>query len=620
MRKIRFKSFKLISLIITGIFMCSTFSVVATQVDTLEPQIPTRILHYTEQDWQKSKSSSEMDTLFSCVHNPDLIIAENGQDLGSLGSPSQLLFYQPRLSPFSSAGFNLYQPYLLNPDDVSYYRTNKRLTKIAYHMASFREQSIEAFHTQNILKNWNAGIQFLRFDVKDFMVRSDTYYNRFLFFTDYQSQNKRYHLFANFLWNSFNNQLNGGISNDSIIAGKNLSHIDLKGLPVSLSNAGNRYREKSFHIANYFRLNGTNDSSTVRLELQAISTYKSGSLTYYDQFSDTSTFYQNYYYGFNSNDSAGYTDFRNRIGITIKPNHPSSKGFQSALTGFVEHQIFQYNHGDQPFKSENISLGGDFYSSFKNWKLIAAANYLISGSLQGNFKGELNLGYCSDASSAGIKQAIDRSAVPYCYIYFNGNHFQWNNSFSAIHHSRTTAYFQHSTYNISVELFADRMTGFLFMNQNALPAQLLTSLTVNGVIVAKKFNFRKWHLDNRIRFQKVSDSEVCHLPEWSLMHHLYWENKLAKGKFILSAGVRMRYISSFYGDAFMPATGFFYLQQATRSFGVPVFDVITDFKLKLATLFLSAENVKGDQLVMTPHYPVASRIFRFGVRWYFLDQ
>jgi hypothetical protein len=82
----------------------------------------------------------------------------------------------------------------------------------------------------------------------------------------------------------------------------------------------------------------------------------------------------------------------------------------------------------------------------------------------------------------------------------------------------------------------------------------------------------------------------------------------------------MRYISSYYGDAFMPATGFFYLQQTTKSFGVPVFDIITDFKIKLATLFLTVENVKGDQVTMTPKYPIASRVFRFGVRWYFLDQ
>ena len=202
-------------------------------------------------------------------------------------------------------------------------------------------------------------------------------------------------------------------------------------------------------------MNGANDSSSTRLELQAISTFKSGSLTYYDQFSDTSSFYQDYFNGFISNDSAGYIDLRNRLGVSIKPNHPSTTGFQSSLTGFAEHQLFQYCQGDQIFKSENISLGGDFYSNFKNWKLNATAAYLISGSLQGNYKGELNLGYQSDQFSIGFQQALDRSAVPYSYLYFSGNHFQWNNNFSTIDHSRSTAYFKHSAYGISVELFSE---------------------------------------------------------------------------------------------------------------------------------------------------------------------
>ncbi|MFM9051889.1 MAG: putative porin, partial [Bacteroidota bacterium] len=200
----------------------------ASLPDSSQPVIPTRIISFTEYQWKADLPGEPWDTGFSELNEPDPVVQQGGQHLGVIGSAARNLFGPFKSSIFTWTGLTATEPWITRPENVKYYRTNKRLTRLDYHMGSFREQSIEAFHSQNIIRNWNAGLRFRRFNVKDFLPRSDPYYNRFLFFTDYESQDGRYHIFANAMWNSLRNQLNGGITYDTIFSGKETSNIDLK--------------------------------------------------------------------------------------------------------------------------------------------------------------------------------------------------------------------------------------------------------------------------------------------------------------------------------------------------------------------------------------------------------
>ncbi|MFM7725646.1 MAG: putative porin, partial [Flavobacteriales bacterium] len=137
------------------------------------------------------------------------------------------------------------------------------------------------------------------------------------FFTDYGSLNGRYHLFANATWNAFKNQFNGGITSDTVFIDQKVNNRDLRGLPVQLSAAGNRYREKSFQVSNYFRLDRPSDSSLFQPGLFFSSTYRKGSSTYFDKEKDSAAIYQYYYDGLTSYDSVGYKDWRNKGGIDL---------------------------------------------------------------------------------------------------------------------------------------------------------------------------------------------------------------------------------------------------------------------------------------------------------------
>ncbi|MFM7726358.1 MAG: putative porin, partial [Flavobacteriales bacterium] len=132
------------------------------------------------------------------------------------------------------------------------------------------------------------------------------------------------------------------------------------------------------------------------------------------------------------------------------------------------------------------------------------------------------------------------------------------------------------------------------------------------------------HLDNSVRYQQVSDEKPLHLPALSLRHSIYWERDLLKKAVILTAGVRFRYQTAYQGDRFMPASGFYFLQDSVTTSGQPLFDVFTDFRIKGATIYIASENVLQPVVTsayyLTPSYPQPGRTFRFGIRWFFLDQ
>jgi hypothetical protein len=83
------------------------------------------------------------------------------------------------------------------------------------------------------------------------------------------------------------------------------------------------------------------------------------------------------------------------------------------------------------------------------------------------------------------------------------------------------------------------------------------------------------------------------------------------------------YNTPYYGDAWMPATQQFYLQNNTKTGNYLYADVALNFKIKRARLFLKLSHfdngLMGYDYFTVPHYPMQNRAFKFGVSWLFFD-
>lgn len=604
-------------------FLSCVSMMAQTARDTALPVLPTRIRIYPEDQYRWHETLNPgVDTLLDQLHQTDPVQLTNGQNLGTLGSASRSLQFNQPASPFASMGFTLFDAYLLKQEDIHYWRTNKRFTEVSYHMGAFKEGQIEAFHSQNILTRWNAGFQFRRSNVQDFLPQSNSYASRFLFFTDYNSKNNRYHLFANAYWNTFKQQTNGGVTNDSFYTELATGKLDLRGLPVNLQYAGIRYRDKSFHISQYFVLTRPSDSVKNQLEAGLSSTLTNGSFAYYDAGPDSS-FYASSLNGELTDDSLRYSDVRNRFTMTRRPMQRDSTRLQTAVTLEASHQQFRFWQVRDEYHY-NLSIGGIAMLNYQSWKGELSYLNIISGDDQTNYNLTASIRRATKFTVISFSATQSKNSTPFLYQRMYGNHFQWNNSFPAFTMERLDASLELKQLRLSISGFQTKVNGYRYMSYDALPVTAIGAVTVQGAVLKKEFRWKKWGSDHKVMYQTVGDTSVLHLPTWSTHHNLFWERSLLNNSFVLRTGIEARYISEFYGDAFMPATGTFYLQDSLSTGNVWFIDVFADVKIKTAAFFIKMENAADGWITgkyfLTPHYPGPGRALKFGVRWQFYDQ
>src|SRR5207244_4129080 len=127
----------------------------------------------------------KLDTSVSQVHHVNPALDHHHNYLGTNGSASESQFFVLPEPIYTFTSIRSYDLQMLHSDSTKYYHTNKRFTELDYHQGNFKEQRIAILHSQNIKNNWNAGFDFDRQGVKDFMNYSDTFRSRFELYTWY---------------------------------------------------------------------------------------------------------------------------------------------------------------------------------------------------------------------------------------------------------------------------------------------------------------------------------------------------------------------------------------------------------------------------------------------------
>src|SRR5660397_116285 len=123
----------------------------------------------------------------------------------------------------------------------------------------------------------------------------------------------------------------------------------------------------------------------------------------------------------------------------------------------------------------------------------------------------------------------------------------------------------------------------------------------------KDFNYRKLHFRTRLLWQKASNENFIHLPEFSTFVSAYYKFVLSKVLFS-QLGVDTRYNTSYYADAYSPSTGLFYIQNEKKYGNFPYIDVYISARLKRTRLFFKVMNVGTNFITQeyftAAHYPM----------------
>lgn len=613
-------------LIILPVFFCQ--AVLAMQGDSLSVKVPT-IIRYTTGEQEIGgelrffRLDSGLDDLE--VFNP--AIKNFHHDLGNIGSASepQLISSSPELlSRFGNNSFGLYQ---WNPSKIKFYKSNKRFTNLDYHLSGGKEQQITITLSQNILPNWNAGIDFNRQGSLGFLNNGKTFITNFNFFTWYHLPNNRYHALASATWNSIMNEVNGGLSNDSLYNSRNFSNNDLKGLQVSLSDAQQHVRNHVFSITHYYDLfvrkdSAGRESSFIRIEHQ--SEYERSSYNYSDNASDTS-YYRNNYFNSAIKDSLRSDQLVNRISLktfhsfgNFKPVHRLA----TELTG--GNQWFNFDQLNDTTLTNYFAEARLKTSGIRDLTgLDVTGRYILRGSNKNDYLFRLKFTFpllFGASMHIGLQDALQSPAL--FQNFYQSNHFIWENNFSKTTSRQFFFGINLDKYHFSVTGTSTFLDNYAYFDTLAVPVQSHENIRVSQLFIHKDFRFRKFHLNNSAWIQETSN-DVVRIPALLSHHSLYFEDVFFRNKLPVQIGFDVHYTSSYFSNAYSPAASVFYTQNSTKTGGYALVDFFVNFRIKTARMFIKLQNA-GDNLVAknyfnTVNYPMPGLLIQFGINWRFFD-
>ncbi|MBL7884883.1 MAG: hypothetical protein JNL69_12495, partial [Bacteroidia bacterium] len=450
--------------------------------------------------------------------------------------------------------------------------------------------------------------------------------------SNYLSNNNRYGMLFSFSYNHLKNAENGGIEDDSTF--RNSGEVDKKLFDVNLSSANRILTNKNIYLKHVFNIGrkkaGLDSINRVveKSRIEITSEFDDYLIKYEDQ-NPLSGFYNSIYLdSLNTFDSTYNYKFLNTIywkllkgerGLSFIDRLNFSLGFKNELIRVKQKEI------DTTFGSyifglrlyNNYSDKGFYWSLFSEYGLTGfnKNNYLYKAVVKK---------YFTDSSSFISVYAEKKENTPdFISLRYSSNHFKWDNHYSLVGTTKIGFDLFLSKLNLSLSAFYSIYNNPVYFDNFGLSRQFSGEIPVFSAFLKKDFAFKNWHLNNFVTYQNVAEDVVIRLPEFVLNHSLYYENNLFKKAMLFQIGCSVLFISEFYSNSYMPATGQFYFQNDKKYGNYPFLDFFINARIKSVRVFFKIDHLNsglmGNNYFITPDYPINGRAFKLGVNWKFFD-
>lgn len=592
----------------------------------------------SENDVDRNKSWEEIDTssnrieIFQHTFKKYIIF----QDLGNFGSPNRPLLFEINRNTGFQYALNPFDIYTFKTEEARYINTKTPYTDLFYSQGPNELLFLKATHAQNIKPRWNVGINYQRITSQGYLLRQYTSIYNVQAFTSYQSKDRRYHLLANVAWNRALAEESGGIASDSsfeILTGKS------KEVSVKLANAQSYMRNRAVHIKQYwnfgsskytYRENDTLYDFQNRSHLAYTFHAEESSFIFKNMGASDSTLIPHQYYdvGSPTYDSAYFGKMENKLALNFFTSR--EKQLQDSVRRFFGASIMhqQIAVSQIPFVRNYYNVIADIAvenMALKNNTLSYSAYgaYTMAGFNSGDFKANGVVRFRTRLADLSANGLIQLYRPDYTYLFFKSNQFIWNNNFNQtsvtqLGGSLSTRTFRHNAV-LRVNQYA--IQNWAYASADGTPKQQSGSVFVTTATLSKTVQLWKFFLEHELIYQNCN-STVIRVPEFGGMARYYFASRLFKAlKFQL--GFAVYYNTAYYGNAYNPATRFFYLQNDTKIGNYPMIDPFFIGEIKRAAFFVKMEHVNQDWIdkgfYYTPHYPLSLQSLRLGVRWRFYN-
>jgi len=582
--------------------------------------------------------------------------------LGNTGLDERSLLYQPSYTIGFDAGLHSLDAYMLNPQDINYYRARVPYTQLYLVTGGLIEQIFKVTHTQNINPRLNIGFNLnfigsagfyssnagLLQNVSDVNVAG---------FTWYESKSKRYNLLANVIYNNLKAPETGSILNDSIYKTGSIDKTaEQVRLPTTYENwtGSGLYLKQFYYIGRIDSLKRGAGNITNILPTQRVSytlNYNTRKYNFLQNDADAHNVFPDYYFASNyARDSLTVTHLQNEFSYSFYLRSKAVKFVKNEMKLDVGLTQDYYRYTQYVNDTTLNQYGGKVNlpsrvqsASFQDITLKAKLSYRFSdkialdGDLQQIAQGRDAGDFLYDAkvTLAGGDKAgriifegySQNSTPPLVYTNWTSDHFIFHDKFNNTKTNSVSFNYINNPLKLDLKAEYFLIGGYLYFAAqpsgiDAAPQQVNRDINLIKVSLGKSIAWRRWHFDDFLVYQKTDYQSTLRTPQFYNYCSLYYKTLLFNVLYS-NIGIDIRYNSEYLAPSYAVGLGQFYNGPNITFSSYPIATIFLKATLQHTNLFVMYDY--ANQGLLSPgfytvnRYPQMDHMLKFGVSWAFYN-
>ncbi len=570
------------------------------------------------------------------------------RDLGNLGSPAQPLFFEPQTAVVTpSLGYRVFDAYRFLPDSLRFYNTTRPYSEFRYQLGTKLEQWAQVLHTQNITPAWNFAFQYRKITSPGFYRYQRTNHDAAALTTQYQSPNLRYRLQVATVFNSMQNDENGGVAADSFLTASR--YTDRATVPVRFQSANytsirrspvfNNTRDAGLVLEHGYTWGRRDtiyapDSTSYRSELtprfRIVHRLDAGSQRhdFKDLAPDSLRYAPLFTTRFPGGDSVysrqSWTWVDNGLSLNSLFGPRDRQVRFTAGAGFRTDRFRTLTQrAEEAFTDLSTYVFGAIgqeATTATAWTYAADAKLFVAGPAAGAFRlsGTVRRDFGRlGAVQAGAMQQLGQA--PYNYQVYRTDYFERRASFSKEGQTLLWGVLENSRLAAAVGVRNWLLTNYLYLDASQNFAQAGAAFSVLQAWGSKTFRFGRWASAHEVTLQQVSGNGPVNLPLVAGRSTIGLETRLFRRALAIATGLEVRYNTPYAADGYSPFFNRFYYQNAVTIANIPEGTVYFNFRVKRFRASFSGDNLQAllvrKPVLTRPGYPIQDFMIRFGFVW-----
>ena len=566
-------------------------------------------------------------------------------------------------------------------EDVPYYEVPSAYTELFFKSTFQQGQFLDTSLAINTSPKFNIAVSFRGFRSLGKYFSSLSRSRQFRLSTQYQTYNQRYRLRAHQTTQSLENEVNGGLTNDSVYFFENAPNYveaDDSGSPVldengneqivfydgfldrnrlgTLIQADNVLEGKRYFMEHRYQMFPlAKDTIAYKMAVGYSASLENKNYNF-NQSRPSAYFFENYEVS-NVRDSTSFNTLENKLFVHYKDNELGE------LKLDLFHHNWDYTLGPNEYEKDSLLA-----NQIKTSQLAAQARWqkeLFGVSTSAMGYQSLNKDYATQALSLEVKRHLVKGITlggSYKYrsqpLNFNFylvesdyKLYNWDNTHLENQQFNTrSAFISHPKWG-RIQGEWTSIDNFTFLNNTTPLRNLNEKFRVEVLQINKKIDYLKARLDQRIDFgnfswvnnvqyQKVNQEEdsdallsgpiALNVPEWLVRSTIMLTSSLFNKALFFQSGATFVFFTDYYADQYNPLLAEFVTQNNVKIGEYPRVDFFFNAKIKSSRIFFKLENISStiEHLInidtpydyyAAPYTPYRDFSIRFGLIWNFFE-